>query len=89
MKNLNIVEVSENGLEVLARGNEQDLIKTWKNEGDNWIGWISEQEPEKYDEVCKTEIKNISDLKELFENELDYSWYQIVIVSDEELEEMK
>ena len=89
MKNLNIVEVSENGLEVLAKGNEQDLIKIWKNEGDNWIGWISEQEPEKYDEVCKTEIENISDLIELFENELDYSWYQIVIVSDEELEEMK
>lgn len=75
-----IIEINEGAKEILTKGTDCELLEAWEENKECWVNWVSEQEPKKYVEIINYEVKSVEDLQYLFDNLLDYSWYQLKII---------
>lgn len=92
MKNYKLVLFNDGKITVEAEGSETEILKFWEANKYDYINWINDSDwidgnginrgAENFDRAMTAAPQSLEELKQIFDNELDYSWWKMQIMEE-------
>lgn len=93
MKNYKLVLFNDGKITVEAEGTEKEILKFWEANKSDYIFWLNEsdwedengenQDKENFDRALAAAPQSLEELKRIFDNELNYSYWKMDVVEDD------
>ncbi len=92
MKNYKLVLFDDGKITVEAEGTETEILKFWEANKSDYIFWLNEsdwedengenQDKENFERALAAAPQSVEELKRIFDNDLDYSWWKMQIMEE-------
>lgn len=92
MKNYKLVLFDDGKITIEAEGTEKEILKFWEANKSDYIFWLNEsdwedengenQDKENFDRALEAAPQSLEELKRIFDNELNYSYWKMEIMED-------
>lgn len=93
-KNYKLVLFNDGKITVEAEGTEKEILKFWEDNKSDYIFWLNDsdwedenginQDKESFEQAMTATPQSAEELQRIFDNELDYSWWKMDVVEEDE-----